>query len=159
MSAPPIGNTNSAEREAGAHQGRVHELLAPIDDRPALDQLLQLRKRDERAGERDRADQGGEQDREGNVAVDPARNRRELVELRQRDQRGCAAADAVKQRHHLRHRGHLYATRGDRSERAADQRADHHQPRDVDARFEQRRDDRDDNADGADLVAASRGRR
>ena len=33
------------------------------------------------------------------------------------DERRRAAADAVEQRHHLRHRGHLHAARADRSER------------------------------------------
>ena len=38
------------------------------------------------------------------------------VHLREGDQRGRSAADAVEQRHHLRHRGHLHAARRDRSE-------------------------------------------
>ena len=38
----------------------------------------------------------------------------QLVVLRQRDQRHRAAADAVEQRHHLRHRGHLHRARRDR---------------------------------------------
>ena len=44
-----------------------------------------------------------------------------LAELDERDQRHRAAADAVEQRHHLRHRGHLHAARG----RDADRRPDH----------------------------------
>ncbi len=88
-----------------------------IRDRPALDQLLQLRERDHRAGERDRADQRREHDRDRDVAVQVPRLRREVVELRERDERRRAAADAVEQRHHLRHRGHLHAARADRPER------------------------------------------
>ena len=44
-----------------------------------------------------------------------------LAELRPRDQRDRAAADAVEQRDHLRHRGHLHlARRGDADDRADD---------------------------------------
>ena len=39
-----------------------------------------------------------------------------------------AAADAVEQRHHLRHRGHLHLARRDRTEAAADRHADHDRP-------------------------------
>ena len=79
MSAPPIGSTNSdAEDEradddrrseepearpttiaaapsatSAAKQRQVPDLLARIRDRPPADQLLQLRERDQRAGERD----------------------------------------------------------------------------------------------------------
>src|SRR5205085_11439595 len=62
-------------------------------------------------------------------------------------------------RHHLRHRRHLHATRGDRAEAAADQCADDHPPRDVDPRLEQRRNDRDHHPYRADPVAPSRSRR
>ena len=82
MSAPPIGRTNRTPkssapatsahsshssctpatsampaRDAREEERRVDELLARIRDRPAADQLLQLRERDHRARERDRADQ------------------------------------------------------------------------------------------------------
>ena len=82
MSAPPIGSTkrtpktsaaddqrrraataarapatiSAAERRARPGARRVDELLPGIDDRPPADQLLQLRERDQRARERDRAD-------------------------------------------------------------------------------------------------------
>ena len=49
-----------------------------------------------------------------------------LEELRQRDERDRAAADAVEQRHHLRHRRHLHVARG----RDADGRADRDADRD-----------------------------
>ena len=49
---------------------------------------------------------------------------RAVVELGERDQRRRAAADAVEQRDHLRHRGHLHAARRDRAEGAADDHAD-----------------------------------
>ena len=47
-----------------------------------------------------------------------------LAVLDQRDQRHRAAADAVEQRHHLRHRGHLHAARGRDADRGADGDAD-----------------------------------
>ena len=40
-----------------------------------------------------------------------------VVVLRERDQRHRAAADAVEQRHHLRHRGHLHRARRDGPDR------------------------------------------
>ena len=52
----------------------------------------------------------------------------EVVELRERDQRDRAAADAVEERHHLRHRRHLHAAGADRTDSAAD----HHRDRDPD---------------------------
>ena len=92
MSAPPIGRTKRTPKSdapaTSAHSShscstpatsampaatqreeecRVHELLARIRDRPAADQLLQLCERDHRAGERDRADQRREHDREADV--------------------------------------------------------------------------------------------
>ena len=42
------------------------------------------------------------------------------VELRERDERRRTAADAVEQRHHLRHRGHLHAARADDAHGPAD---------------------------------------
>ena len=39
------------------------------------------------------------------------------MEVRERDERGRAAADAVEQRHHLRHRGHLHGARRVRPDR------------------------------------------
>src|SRR6476646_1763401 len=50
------------------------------------------------------------------------------MHLREGDQRGRSAADAIEQRHHLRHRGHLHATCSDRSEGAADQHSDRDRP-------------------------------
>src|SRR5207253_1683126 len=82
------------EREAAGEEKPVSELLPRVDDRPALDQLLQLGERDQRARERDRADQRGEENRHRHVAVDAPRVGSELVELRKRDERRCAAADA-----------------------------------------------------------------
>src|SRR3712207_7311715 len=54
-------------------------------------------------------------DRDRLVATDVARQRRELVELRERDQRRGAPADAVEERHHLRHGRHAHPP-GRRSE-------------------------------------------
>ena len=142
MSAPPIGSTKrtpnvseaamtptsshcglrpdedrDGEDERGRDHERVDELLARIDDRPAADQLLQLGERDQRAGEGDRADDRRDDHRQREVEVEPAGCRRQVVELGERDQRHRAAADAVEERHHLRHRGHLHAARADDTDR------------------------------------------
>ena len=47
-------------------------------------------------------------------------SRGEVVELRERDQSDRAAADAVEERHHLRHRRHLHAAGADRTHDGAD---------------------------------------
>ena len=52
----------------------------------------------------------------------------DAVQLGERDERRRAAADAVEERHHLRHRGHLHAPRRDRAEAAADQHAERDRP-------------------------------
>ena len=101
MSAPPIGSTKripkssapptsdpeeplvlharderDARRRAHARKSaRVHELLARVRDRAAADQLLQLRERDHRARERDRADQRREDDRERRCRPSARRDR------------------------------------------------------------------------------------
>ena len=79
-----------------------------------------------------------------------------LAVLDERDQRHRAAADAVEQRHHLRHRGHLHAARGGHADRRADRHADHDQDPVADPRVDQRRDQRDHHADRGDQVAAHR---
>ena len=56
------------------------------------------------------------------------------AELDDRDQRHRAAADAVEQRDHLRHRGHLHAARGGDADRGADRDADDDQDPVADAR-------------------------
>ena len=62
------------------------------------------------------------------ISVLRARGRRPRVpELDPRDQRHRAAADAVEQRHHLRHRGHLHAARRGDADRRADRHAEHDQ--------------------------------
>ena len=98
MSAPPIGRTKSTPKASAAtisaheqplaprprrrsrspsttappSRRAVDDLLAGVDDRPPADELLELRERDEAAGERDAADQRRERDRDG-LGVDAAR--------------------------------------------------------------------------------------
>ena len=79
-------------------------------------------------GERDRADQRREHDRERDVDRRRTGLGEDAVQLGERDQRRRAAADAVEQRHHLRHRGHLHLARRDGAEAAADQHRDRRSP-------------------------------
>ncbi len=62
------------------------------------------------------------------AAADPASGA-ELVEVRERDQRRRAAADAVEQRHHLRHRGHLHGAGRVGPDRRRDQPSRSRSPR------------------------------
>ena len=114
--------------DAGEEEPGVDELLAGIRDRPSADQLLQLREGDHRAGERDRSDQCREHDRDADVDLRCAGFGKDPVQLGERDERCRAAADAVEQRHHLRHRGHLHLARRDGTEAAADHHAERDRP-------------------------------
>ena len=67
----PVMNRNSAAIERDPGECQRHELTAGHDDRLARDQALQLARRDERAGERDRADDDVEDDED--VQVDAHR--------------------------------------------------------------------------------------
>ncbi len=80
-------------------------------DRLAGDDLLQLAEGDVRAPEGDRAD---DRARRGSgsasrAARSPPRSPHVVAVLGPGDERDRAAADAVEQRDHLRHRGHLHA--------------------------------------------------
>ncbi len=81
------------------------------------------------------------------------------AELRPGDQEHRAAADAVEQRHHLRHRGHLHLARRGHADGGAERDADHDQRPVALVRVQQRGDHRDRHAHGGDAVAAHRGRR
>src|SRR5438105_7955394 len=81
------------------------------------------------------------------------------MQLGERDERRRAAADAVEQRHHLRHRGHLHPARRDGSEAAADQHAERERPPARPAGLDPGDDDREEHPDGAELIAAPRMRR
>ena len=87
----------------------------------ALHQLLQLQEGDVRAPEGDRADDRREQQRDELVQ---RQLHRRGAELDHRDDGHRAAADAVEQRHHLRHRGHLHAARGRHTDGDADRDAE-----------------------------------
>jgi hypothetical protein len=142
-----------AQRCRTAEDDDVHDVLAGEDDRSAAHQLLQLREGDERAGERDRADQRRQGDRE---ALVPDEDAVELVELRERDERRRPAADPVEQGHHLRHRGHLHLPRADHSDHAPDRGGDDDQRPVRDPLDEQRGRDRDEHPHAAQPVAAPR---
>ena len=152
MSAPPIGSTTKLPSSARGDEQGDHQALAGLARRrsprrrptamtsssplssccappiviglPGQD-LLQLGEGDVRAPERDRADDRREQreDRDVGRLVGEAAG---LAELDPGDERDRAAADAVEQRDHLRHRGHLHVARG----RDADDRADDDAERD-----------------------------
>src|SRR5581483_9417600 len=71
-----------------------------------------------------------------------------------------AAADAVEQRHHLRHRGHLHGARRVRADRRGDGHHDQDRRVVVEAALEECRDDGDHHADGSEPVTPpGRGRR
>ena len=81
------------------------------------------------------------------------------MELRQRDECRGSTADAVEQRHHLRHRGHLHAPRSDGPERASDRHAHDDLPVADDRLLGEGDRDCDQHPDRADPVSAPRGRR
>ena len=85
-------------------------------------------------------------------------SRDRVVEVRERDQRRRPAADAVEQRHHLRHRGHLHGARRVRADRRRDGHDEDHPDElvGVEAGQEERRHDGDGHAEGADPVAVAR---
>ena len=148
MSAPPIGSTKrtpKSERERRSAPTISHCCLAARDDRDAerrggaddqrtlttfwpgktigrpLISSCSFANATMRAGEGDRR-------RSARRATIATRRRPssaalavELVELGERDQRRRAAADAVEQRHHLRHRGHLHRRAPTSADDAADQ--------------------------------------
>ena len=82
-----------------------------------------------------------------------------VAELDPGDQRHGAAADAVEQRDHLRHRGHLHLARRGHADGGAERDAERDQPPVALAGVQQRRDHGDRHADGGDAVAAHGGRR
>ena len=139
--------------EGGSEDESVHQLLAWVGDRTALDQLLELREGDHRAGERDSADQRREHDRDADVDLQVAGVWRAVVELRPGNERCRAAADAVEQRHHLRHRGHLHAPGRDRPEAAADDHSEDDLPVADDLALREGDADREQHPGRADPVA------
>ena len=90
--------------------------------------------------------------------MDAARRRCQLVELGQRDERRCPPPTPLNSAT-ICGIAVIFTRRAAAAPNATDRRAEHHQPRDVHRRLQQRRNDRDPHADRADLVAAPRGRR
>ena len=76
--------------------------------------------------------------------------RERLAVLHPRDQRHRAAADAVEQRHHLRHRGHLHRARRGYADGGADRHAERDQAVVADRLDQQRRDHGDAHPDRGD---------
>ena len=150
-----LGPARDHDRDADGQRGERGVDLAR-DREAALERLLELEERDVRAPERDRADDRGEQDRDQRLERRVADLLERLLVLDERDQRDRAAADAVEQRDHLRHRGHADAARAGDADRGADHEADDDQAPVADPLVDQRRDDGDRHADGGDLVAAHR---
>ena len=147
MSAPPIGSTKrTPKRTASAtsshsthwssapgderdpepdraeEDGRVEDVLARERDRPAADQLLQLREGD-RASRRTRSSRSAPT-APSTRSASSSRFAVRDVELRDRDERRRAAADPVEQGHHLRHRGHLHLAGADDADDRADRGRD-----------------------------------
>ena len=113
-----------AEPDGAEEDGGVGDVLRREHDRPSREELLELGERHERAGERDGADQRGEDDRDDLVTRHVAAPD---VELRERDERGRTAADPVEQGHHLRHRGHLHRAGADHPDDRPDRGGDDEQ--------------------------------
>ena len=85
---------------------------------------LQLQIRDDAAGKRERTDERRKQHGARNERRDASRAVCAALEFQTRDQRRRTAAEAVEERDHLRHRGHLHRIRPDRTDDEADDRAD-----------------------------------
>ena len=151
MSAPPMGMTiampkNNAsdkhddERRGGVAAGSVERQPAAQSKNDQQNEAvqnvlagerhrlfkfsLQLQIRDDAAGKRERADERGEQHRTRDERRDAFKAVRAALKFQTRDQRRRAAAEAVEERDHLRHRGHLHRIRADRADDEADDRAD-----------------------------------
>ena len=135
MSAPPIGRTSRTPKsrapqeeqhhpdprarsrrrgrrqpERARRRGAAFTTCWPGEgDRPARQELLQLAEGDQAAREARSSRSAPRRASRPIVSPEtwPAR-RRDPVELRSGDERRRAAADAVEERHHLRHRGHLH---------------------------------------------------
>ena len=183
MSAPPIGSTamtpSSPAREQDAR--RATSASAPRRDRPPrrpsddrASAALSTVQRRELHGRPEisscsfaKATFEPQKEIEPMIAANSDRDQRSSSmsppasrNSHQRDERDRAAADAVEQRHHLRHRGHLHARAAgmpiavpiDDAERRSG-------PSRRSVLVEQRRDERDDHAAGGDRLPAHRGAR
>ena len=139
MSAPPIGSTNMLPSSAAATRITMKRPSDSVPDAIAIAQPTQIASRPRLMnccpgswiGRPGRISWSfpkamfepqnetepmiaANSDRDQRVERRVAARRERLAVLDQRDQRHRAAADAVEQRHHLRHRGHLHrARRGD----------------------------------------------
>ena len=140
------------------HQREIHDLLSRIHDRTAADELLQLAERDQTAGKRHAADQCGQHDRDADVRVNATWRRRDVVEVRECDQRSGAASDAVEERHHLRHRRHLHGPRRVSTDRCKDGHHDQDREIVVKVGLSERRREGDQHSERANAVAEWRGR-
>jgi hypothetical protein len=142
-----------------AEDDAVHHLLARIRDRPARYQFLQLRERDQAAGERQAADEHAQHDGRLHVQrrVDLTAGETEILVTCH--QRRRTAAEPVQQRHHLRHGRHLHRARHERAHRGADDHT-HQDPGEADdLPVQQRGAHGHQHAGGAQHVAAPRRRR
>ena len=148
MSAPPIGSTTALPSSAaqtsmpmksssecapgdqvdagGEREDQQHEvdglLRGAERDRPPGEDFLELAEGDVGAPEGDGADDRGEDGEDGDVGghAGDVVGGAVAAELGPRDQEHRAAADAVEERDHLRHRGHLHLARGGDPDRRPD---------------------------------------
>ena len=183
MSAPPIGRTSRTPKRRAPSRSTTTQMPASgraaatprrgaarrrgARSRPAgrgrgsaaRQELLELPEGDE-APEKEIEPISAEKSIAPIHSEDVARVRREPVELGRRDQRRRAAADAVEERHHLRHRGHPHeARRGDADHRPDGDPGRRSASRCRCRRVEEREEDRDRHPDRGDDVARARGRR
>ncbi len=183
ISAPPIGSTNSTPSSAAAptatkNAGTVYWLAMTkpaattivsatsalticwpgIGDGTARHELLQLEEGDDAAGEADRTDHAREHHRDRLIPGDVRRVGAQFEELGRSDHRRSAAARAVEERDHLRHRGHLHgARRVDADRRTGADARQQNPPRAGEVELEAGCDQRDRHAEHRDPVAAARG--
>src|SRR5215472_1448169 len=135
-------------------------MLAREHQRPAADEALQFAERNDRAGERNRADRHAERHLDEAALMDRAAHadavRFREAERRRGDADGGETDEAVKRRDQLRQRRHLDAQRDHGADRAADQDAEDDEPEADDVRGQQRRHDRDHHAGDAVEIAGPR---
>jgi len=135
----PGDDARDGRRQRRSHQERIDRARLP----GVLHAVVQLRRGDEAAGERESAEHDADE------AADAVQTDRRLVgepQLRGRDDQGRQAAHAVLDRDHRRHLGHVDPVRAEEPQREADDQDRHEQDGVAGARSDQ--DERHGGQDG-----------